>query len=156
MRAREPAGAVDFQALADLRYRIRRFLRVRETAARSAGIEPQQYLVLLQVKGVEGRGAATITALAERLQIRHHAAVQLVNRLVRRGLVERTRESRDRRTVVVALLPAGERLLSGLAGQSIAELTTEGPLLVASLRRLIMQSTRGVAPPRPGRRKGVR
>src|SRR5262245_37236679 len=131
MRARGRDGAVDFQALADLRYRIRRFVRLRETAARAAGIEPQQYLVLLQVKGMESRAPATISVLAERMQIRHHAAVQLVNRLVRRGFVARTREGRDRRTVVVALLPAGQRLLNRLAGQSIAELTTEGPLLVA-------------------------
>jgi DNA-binding MarR family transcriptional regulator len=150
------SGAVDYQALADLRYQIRRFLRIRETAARAAGIEPQQYLVLLQIKGVDGREPATIGVLAERLQISHHAAVQLVNRLVRRGLVARIRSDRDRREVAVALLPPGEHLLRRLAGQSIAELTTEGPLLVASLRRLIVQSTRGGTPPRTGREGGAR
>ena len=156
MRAGRVVSAVDFQALADLRYRIRRFLRLRETAARSAGIEPQQYLVLLQIKGLQGRGPATISALAERLQVRHHAVVQLVTRLTRRGLVERTRADRDRREVVVALLPAGERLLQGLAGHSIGELTTEGPLLMASLRRLIVQSTRGGTLSRTGRRRSER
>ena len=87
MRAGRAVSAVDFQALADLRYRIRRFLRLRETAARSAGIEPQQYLVLLQIKGLEGRGPATISALAERLQVRHHAVVPLITRLTRRAAI---------------------------------------------------------------------
>ena len=63
--------AADYRALADLRYQIRRFLRVREVAARTAGVEPQQYLVLLQIKGLEGHEVATMSVLAERLQIRH-------------------------------------------------------------------------------------
>src|SRR5262249_53379717 len=74
--------ALTYGFLGDLRSQIRRFLRVRETAARAAGVEPQQYLLLLQVKGLEGRQPATIGALAERLQLRHHSVVQLVNRLV--------------------------------------------------------------------------
>src|SRR5260221_233974 len=87
---------------------------------------------------------------------RRMPAAQLVNGLVRRGLVARIRSDRDRREVAVALLPPGEHLLRRLAGQSIAELTTEGPLLVASLRRLIVQSTRGGTPPRTGREGGAR
>src|SRR6059036_1765183 len=105
---------VDYETLADLRYHVRRFLRVREEAARVAGVEPQQYVLLLQVKGFEGRRPATIGALTERLQIRHHAphqpplrqavdqldrrvmpdlqaTVQLVDRLAQRGLVRRRR-----------------------------------------------------------------
>jgi DNA-binding MarR family transcriptional regulator len=133
---------VDYRTLADLRYQLRRFLRTREVAARAAGVEPQQYLLLLQVKGLAGRGPATIGALAERLQVQHHGVVQLVDRLVRRDIVERRRDGRDRRAVVVRLRPAGERILSRLAAYSIGELTREGPLLAASLRRLITQSTR--------------
>ncbi|MGH3118138.1 MAG: hypothetical protein ACRDQ2_13700 [Gaiellales bacterium] len=56
----------------DLRYQIRRFLRSREITARAAGVEPQQYLVLLQVKGVEGRSPASIGILAEQLQVQPH------------------------------------------------------------------------------------
>ena len=141
---------VDYRALADLRYHLRRFLRLRELAARTAGVEPQQYLVLLQVKGLDGRGAATIGALAERLQVQHHGVVQLVDRLARRGMVERRHGSRDRREVTVHLRPAGERILERLAAYSVAELTTEGPLLVSSLSRLIRQA------PRARARKGPR
>ena len=145
-------AAIDYRTLADLRYQLRRFLRARETPARAAGIEPQQYLQLLQVKGLEGRGPATIGALAERLQISHHGVVQLVDRLAERGLAERRRGD-DRRAVVVSLRPPGRAVLRRLARHSIAELTTEGPGLVASLRRLIQQSTSGGASSRNGRRK---
>jgi DNA-binding MarR family transcriptional regulator len=153
---RIPGARVDYHALADLRYQLRRFLRVREVAAREAGVEPQQYLVLLQIKGLEGRAAATMGVLAERLQLRHHSAVQLVDRLVRGGMVERRRDRRDRREVVVRLRPAGEHLLRRLARHSVAELTTEGPKLVASLNRLIMQSMRGRGLSRNGTRKAAR
>ena len=128
---------IDYAALADLRYQIRRFLRQRELAARAAGIEPQQYLVLLQVKGLETRGPVTIGALAERLQIRHHAAVQLVDRLAAQDMVERGRDKDDGRVVVVRLRPAGESVLRRLALYSIAELETEGPALLSFLRRLV-------------------
>jgi DNA-binding MarR family transcriptional regulator len=146
------ARRVDYGTLADLRYRVRRFLRMREIAARRVGIEPQQYLMLLQIKGLEGRQAATIGVLAERLQIGHHAAVQLADRLADRRLVERRRDRGDRRQVVLCLRPSGERVLSRLASYSVAELTSEGPQLLASLRRLLGPSLRSEG----GRRRGLR
>ena len=152
--SRTATTQLDYRALADLRYQIRRFLRVREIAARAAGVEPQQYVVLLQIKGLEGHEAATLSMLAERLQIRHHAVVQLVDRLVSGGMVERRRDGRDRREVVVRLRPAGEKVLRRLAGYSLAELTTEAPSLVASLNRLVVESTRGRVP--NGTRKAAR
>ena len=143
---------MDYATLANLRYQIRRFLRVREVAARAAGVAPQQYLVLLQVKGAHGRRPPTIGALAERLQTQHHNAVQLIDRLVERGMVARRRDGRDRREVRVELRPAGEAVLRRLAHHSIAELRTEGPALVASLTRLVRKS---VGPLRTERRGGV-
>jgi DNA-binding MarR family transcriptional regulator len=131
------APRVDYGTLADLRYEIRRFLRVRETAARAAGLEPQQYLVLLQVKGLTNRRSPTIGLLAERLQVRHHSAVELVDRLVERGLVARQRASEDRRLVMVTLRPAGEAVLRRLALLSLTELRQAGPRLVEVLTRLI-------------------
>ena len=129
--------SVDYRTLADLRYHIRRFLRTREGSARAIGVEPQQYLMLLQIKGLEGRDRATVERIAERLQLRHHSTVELVNRLASRGLVARRHEGRDRREVVVVLRPAGERILRLLASHSVAELQTEGPALLSTLTRLI-------------------
>jgi DNA-binding MarR family transcriptional regulator len=134
---RRPTPRVDYETIADLRYHIRRFLRIREEAARAAGIEPQQYVLLLQVKGFERRQPATIGALAERLQIRHHATVQLVDRLAERGMVRRRRAELDRRGVVVELTPRGEAILRKLALYSLAELRTGGRVLAASLTRVI-------------------
>jgi DNA-binding MarR family transcriptional regulator len=136
-RHRKAPKQVDYWTLAELRYYVRRFLRARELAAREAGVEPQQYLLLLQVKGLERGQPATISALAERLQLRHHSTVGLVDRLVRRGFVVRRRDSHDRREVLVELRPAGEALLRRLALFSVEELKTEGPALVSALKRLI-------------------
>jgi len=121
------------------------FLHRRETAARAAGVEPQQYLLLLQLKGLEGHRPATVGVLAERLQVRHHSAVGLVDRLARRGLVSRQRDQRDGRTVVVRLTTTGRSILRRLALKSLAEIETEGPALVVVLRRLISRPARGLA-----------
>jgi len=96
-----------------------------------------QYVVLLQVKGFERRRPATIGALTERLQVRHHATVQLVDRLSRRGLVRRRRAELDRRGVVVELTPRGEAVLRKLAINSLAELRSGGPALASTLTRVI-------------------
>jgi DNA-binding MarR family transcriptional regulator len=135
---------VDYETLADLRYHIRRFLRIREEAARAAGIEPQQYLVLLQIKGLAQRRPATIGALTERLQIRHHATVQLVDRLAQRGMVRRRRAEVDRRGVVVQLTARGEVTLRKLALHSLAELRTAGPALASILTRVIGRPRQGL------------
>jgi DNA-binding MarR family transcriptional regulator len=112
---------VDYETLADLRYHIRRFLRVRGEAAPAAGVEPQQ----------------TIGALTERLQIRRHGTVQLVDRLAQRGMVRRRRAKLDRRGVVVELTARGEAVLHKLALNSLTELRAAGPALAATLTRVI-------------------
>jgi DNA-binding MarR family transcriptional regulator len=152
--ARHPR--VDYATLADLRYQLRRFFGRREEAARSAGVEPQQYALLLQLKGLEGRRPVTIGALAERLQIRHHSAVELVDRLVARRLVDRRRNGDDGRAVEVALRPAGQAVLRRLALYSTAELRSDGPALVSVLRRLIRQQSRTTNGTRSLRRGGAR
>jgi DNA-binding MarR family transcriptional regulator len=134
------AEQLDYWTLAELRYHIRRFLRTREEAARAAGIEPQQYQLLLQVKGMQGRQPPTIGALAERLQLRHHSTVELIDRLVDRGMLVRRTGGQDRREVLVELRPSGEAILRRLALYSLRELETEGPALVSALRRLIATS----------------
>ena len=150
------ARRVDYERLADLRYQLRRFLGRREDVARSAGVEPQQYALLLQLKGLQGRRPATIGALAERLQIRHHSAVELVDRLVARRLVDRRRNGDDGRAVEVTLRPAGEAVLRRLALYSTAELRSDGPALVSVLRRLMRRQRRTANGSKAQRRGGVR
>ncbi len=142
MRRPQAPGPEDYGALADFRYQLRRFLSRREQAARAAGIQAQHYQLLLELKGLEGRGPATIGVVAARLHIQHHSAVGLVDRLVARGLVRRNRAASDRRRVMVELTPRGEAKLRELAMHSLLELRVEGPELVKVLRRLISRGNR--------------
>ena len=135
-----PASAMssaEFRALAEFRYQIRIFLNGSEQAARDTGLEPQQYQLLLALRGLPLGREASIRALAERLQLRHHSVVELVDRLERRLLLRRERSRDDRRQVIVHLTPRGEKILTRLARQRIAELRTAAPALVRALTAVI-------------------
>jgi DNA-binding MarR family transcriptional regulator len=131
-----PEGDVDYRALAELRYRIRLFLRFSEQAARAAGLEPQQHQLLLALRGLPAETEPTVTELAERLQIRHHSVVELIDRLESRQLVRRRRDERDRRKVLLEFAPEGDRLLQKLAGEHRAEMESAGPELLRALTTL--------------------
>lgn len=111
-----------YEALSEFRYQLRRFLHFSETAAKSEGITPLQYLLLLHVRGFPGRDWATVGELAERLQMHHHGAVALLTRCEELELVERRRSEEDRRRVEVHLKPRGEKHLQRLAALHEAEL----------------------------------
>ncbi len=127
----------DYQALAEFRYQIRRFLHFSEQAAREAGLEPQQHQLLLALKGLPEGRKATISELAERLQIQHHSTVELIDRMVERDLVQRSRDDEDQRRVFIKLTPQGEGVLRKLSLLHHTELQTTGPALVQALNRLI-------------------
>lgn len=105
----------DFEALARFRFGIRRYLRFSEETVRSHGLAPQQYQLLLALKGFPGRDWATVRELADRLQLRHHSVVELVNRAQGQGLVERVPHPDDARAVRVQLTPDGEQVLARLS-----------------------------------------
>jgi DNA-binding MarR family transcriptional regulator len=119
--------------LAELRHQIRRFLHFSERAARAAGVEPQQHQLLQAVKGLPEGELATVGTLAERLQLRPHSVVGLVDRLAERGLVQRRKDDHDRRQVLIELTPDGERLLRDLTLHHRAELRAAGPRLLRAL-----------------------
>jgi DNA-binding MarR family transcriptional regulator len=124
-KRKEGAAALskrDFEAISELRYQIRRFLRFSEQAVRAAGITPLQYLLLLHLRGFPGRDSAAIGELAERLQSHHHGAVALVARCEALGLVAKRPARDDRRRVEVRLAPKGERKLNELVLLHRAEL----------------------------------
>jgi DNA-binding MarR family transcriptional regulator len=123
----------DYRALAALRYRIRLFLREGDAAARRLGLEPQQYLLLLAVRGLPEGSDATIQVLAERLMLKHNSTVELLDRLETRGYVRRSRSGDDRRCVLVELLPRGEKLVAQVARQRLTELRAGGVALVNAL-----------------------
>jgi DNA-binding MarR family transcriptional regulator len=129
--------SAEFQALAELRYKIRSFLKEGDAAARLAGLEPQQYLLLLAIRGLSPDTPPKIQTFAERLALKHHSAVELVDRLEQRGLVRRTRGKEDRRQVLVSLLPRGEKLLEKVVQQRIGELRASGRELVKAIDALL-------------------
>jgi DNA-binding MarR family transcriptional regulator len=140
MRKSSPR-AIDYQALADFRFEIRRFLNFSERLAHAAGIEPQQHQALLVIKGLPAHRVATIGVLAERLLIQHHSAVELVNRLEGKGLLRRARGVADRREVVLTLSRRGETLLERLTGPHRAELQSAQDKLLTALAAAIDPDT---------------
>ncbi|HVB35683.1 MAG TPA: helix-turn-helix domain-containing protein [Candidatus Acidoferrales bacterium] len=139
----------DYQALAQFRYEIRRFINFSEQAARAAGVEPQQHQALLAIKGLPGAQKATVGVLAERLQVQHHSAVELVNRLEAHGLLRRARSRADRREVLLALTPRGAKLLKELSLPHLVELRAAGTALLQALQAI----ARAPSHPRAMRRK---
>ena len=137
----------DYQSLAEFRHMIRRFLRFSEQAARAAGLEPKQYQLLLALKGLAADVRPRIAEVAERLQIQHHSAVELVNRLESAGFVRRQRGAEDRREVLLFLTAHGEKVLQQLSLGHREELRSQGPALLESLQHLLNE-TRNVNPKR--------
>jgi DNA-binding MarR family transcriptional regulator len=126
----------DYETLAAFRYAMRRFLRFSEERVKSAGVTPQQYLALLAIKGFPGRDSVSIGELAERLQVRHHSAVGLVDRLASQGLVARGQAAEDKRQVLLSLTERGAAVLERLATMHREELRRIGPALNELFDRL--------------------
>lgn len=130
----------EYRGLAELRYRIRHFLQEGDAAARRSNLEPQQYLMMLAIRGLPEGQTATLRVLAERMALRHHSAVELTDRLEARGLVQRLRSARDRREVNVVLRPKGTKLLEQVARQRLGELRASGAALVNAITALLERS----------------
>jgi DNA-binding MarR family transcriptional regulator len=151
------SSTAEYQALAQFRFLIRRYLNNSEKAARSVGLEPQQYMGMLALRGLPAGHEPTIRNLAERLQIEHHSAVELVDRMEKRGLFRRERSQRDRRQVHVYVTPRGEKLLSRLVRHRIAELGVTAPELALALQTAVAAASRepSVGRPRNAHERGT-
>ena len=117
-----PLKKAQYEALSEFRYQLKRFVHFSEAAATQAGLTPLQYLLMLHVRGFPGRDWATVSELAERLQMKHHGVVALLTRCEEAGLVRRQKSMSDRRKVEVHLEPKGIAQLEGLAALHQAEL----------------------------------
>ena len=122
MKSPHAISKADFQALAEFRFQLRRFLHFSEDAAKAEGLTPLQYQLLLQVKGLPDDEQASIGRLALRLQLSHHGTVSLVTRCERAGLVVRAEGLLDRRQVEVVLTPMGETAVRRIARRHSSEL----------------------------------
>lgn len=131
-----PVTQAEYRSLAELRYRIRRFLHFSEEAARAAGLEPQQHQLLLAIKGLPAGERPTISALAARLVLAHNSTQELIRRAEHRDLVTTRQGDDDRRQVIVELTAAGEDALRELSIAHLAELRSEATILADWLGRL--------------------
>jgi DNA-binding MarR family transcriptional regulator len=126
----------EYRALAELRYRIRRFLHFSEGAARKAGLEPHQHQLLLAIRGLQAAKLPTIAELAERLQLAHNSTQELVRRTEQKGLIATSRGEADKRQVLVQLTTSGRAALRDLSVAHRDELRSQASELTAWLERL--------------------
>ena len=134
-KPRPTISQADYQRLSEFRYLIRRFLEFSQTKANEAGLTPRQHQALLAIKGVPGGGPVTVGDLAERLRVRHHSAVELVDRLSEAGLVIRHQDKDDQRRVLLKLTEHAENRLAELSAVHLDELERIEPMLGALLTR---------------------
>ncbi len=132
----------DYRALAEFRYQIRRFLHFSECAVKASGLERAQYQLMLAIKGIPAGVRPRIRELADIMQIQHHSAVELVNRLAAGGYVRRHRAKDDRREVLLALTRKGEKVIRELALHHQEELRSTGPALVGALQRVMVSGSK--------------
>lgn len=135
----------DYQALAEFRYQIRKFLHFSDSAIAAAGLERSQYQLMLAIKAMPPGVKPRIREIAERMLIQHHSAVELIDRLEDGGYVKRERGQGDRREVLLALTAKGERVLGQLALHHHEALQDAAPALVGALRRVMTREKRKVA-----------
>jgi len=143
----------EYQALSELRHLIRKFVQEGDVTAKQAGLEPQQYLLLLAIRGLSGGQEATISTLANRLSLRHHSTVELIDRMEAHGYVKRVRGKEDRRQVLVSLQARGAKLLEQVVEQRIIELRANGRALVGAISALLEPRARNLMAKNGGRRR---
>lgn len=131
-----PLTEPEYLALGEFRYQLRRFLRHMEEANRQLGVNPQQYQLVLAIKGLPKETSPTISHLAERMQLNHNSTVELVDRCVDQGLLRRNRDANDRRQVTLSITGDGDILLRKLGVAARQELQEAGPMLVEAVLRL--------------------
>lgn len=135
--ARRDLKQTDYAVLAEFRYLLRDFLEFSEKAAKDAGLTPRHHQALLVIKGYGDGRPVTIGDLATRLKIRHNTAVELANRLVDHGLVERDQDVTDQRRVLLRLTAMAEARLGELSSAHLDELSRIKPMLEEILKRRV-------------------
>jgi DNA-binding MarR family transcriptional regulator len=116
---------VDYERLLGVRDGLRRFLRWSEEQATRAGVTPAQHQLLLAVRG-HGE-PPSVGDVAAHLLLRHHSAVELVDRAERAGLVRRAPDPDDSRVVRLELTAQGDAHLEALAAAHLEQLARLRP-----------------------------
>ena len=141
----------DFERLLELRTGLRRFLRWSDQRAREAGLTPAKHQLLLAVKGHPDPAGPTVGDLAGHLVLRHHSAVELIDRAAADGLVKRVADPDSRSVVRVALTRKGVAKLDALAEAHLQELAHLAPTMRTLWR--VLERADGDGPHPAGRRR---
>jgi DNA-binding MarR family transcriptional regulator len=120
--ARPRVTQTEFEELLAFRTTLRRFLHWSEEEAAAAGLTPAQHQLLLAIRGHQGPAAPSVGDLATYLVTKHHSVVELIDRAVEAGLVERRRDDADARVVRLTLTPVGEQKIEALTVLHLEEL----------------------------------
>ena len=120
---------VDYEALAQFRYRLRLFLAFSDMKAKDAGVTSQQYQALLAIRGLSSQTPMFVGELSRLLLIKHHTTVELVDRMVKLGLLNRMVDTQDKRRVLVTLTKRGHSLLQKVAAIHYAHLGSSSRML---------------------------
>lgn len=123
--------------LAEFRYQLRRFLNFSEVASEAAGISAQQYQLLQVIAAMPTGQECSISYVAGRMVVRHHSAVELVDRAEKAGLVKRVADESDHRRSLVEITPKGMEVVSQLVAKHLIEVETTGPELLWALQKLV-------------------
>jgi DNA-binding MarR family transcriptional regulator len=129
--------ASDFRKHAEFRHWLRKFLSTSEANARNAGLGASQYNLMLAVKGLPENSQPNISTVADRLMVESHSVVELVDRCVKGGLMERFREGSDQRLVFVRLTELGNEVVERIAIKNREEIMDALPSLMEFLKSLL-------------------
>lgn len=121
--AKRVMRADDYRRLSEFRYEMRCFLEFSEQAAHAVGLTSRQHQALLAIKGRIATGTnPSVGVLAERLRLKHHSTVELVNRLDELKLLRRHVDATDHRRILLTLTPKATRILNSLTSTHLEEL----------------------------------
>jgi DNA-binding MarR family transcriptional regulator len=135
-KSSRPLTEAEYMALAEFRFQLRRFMRHMEEEVRQLQVNPQQYQLVLAIKGLPKGEVSSISCLAERMQLNHNSMVELVDRCEENGLVRRIRSGSDRRQVTLSITSDGDGLLKKLGSAARNELRSIGGQLVDSVLKV--------------------
>lgn len=113
---------VDYRVLLVFRTALRRYLQWSSEESARLGLTSQQHQLLLALRAHPGPTPPSVRELSEYLLIRHHSAVELVNRVEAAGLLIREVDPSDQRVARLRLTPAGESLIEQLSETHLTEL----------------------------------
>jgi DNA-binding MarR family transcriptional regulator len=119
----------EYERLLRFRTGLRRFLRWSAEQAAAAGLTPAQHQLLLAVRGHPDPRGPTVGDVAGYLLLRHHSAVELIDRAQAAGLLERHADRDDSRAVRLRLTRSGRKRLETLTTAHLEELARLEPEL---------------------------